>query len=304
MFRLSPRPRLFFISSSLIALSVAGCGAAPSSVATPKTTTTSAKKASTAKKATTSAPDAAKVATASPVAPAAVAPPTSANALVAQVGPGATVPEPVSTLAVPTTVTPAAAPPPPPPILPAGLMAVLDAPSLSAEVTSMKNGFFLGIGTFKCTVQVRNDGDEPRTALLKVTFKNGDNDSKSPTAVKLLSIGGHGTQDLDFEDKKWTTDNVEASISATIPGQALGAFVVSKKNGVILGAGKFKCTVEVINPDEQPRTGTLVVVFRNGKKDAVTDPVRTAVSLAPHATQVFDFEDKTWSTDDVAVAVE
>lgn len=187
--------------------------------------------------------------------------------------------------------------------LSADTKAALDS-SLTAEVTAQKNGVLFGIGTFKCTVTVTNNSDAEQTGMLKVSFMNKDKPSAQDPTLQLVTIPAHGTRDFDFSDSHWSTDNVVAEVSATTPDQSLAAFVLSKKNGVILGMGTFKTTIEVINPENTERSGTLVVQFKNGSKDSATPAIRQAVTLGAHETKTFDFTDKKWSTDNVAVTVE
>lgn len=77
------------------------------------------------------------------------------------------------------------------------------------------------------------------------------------------------------------------------------ATVTSKKNGVFLGIGKFKCTVEVTNPADVAQSGTLTVTFQNGKKASKTAPISQRITLQARETQTLNFEDKAWSTDAV-----
>lgn len=86
-------------------------------------------------------------------------------------------------------------------------------------------------------------------------------------------------------------------------GGDLTASVLKKKNGVFLGMGKFKCTVEVSNPSSVQKTGTLTVTFKNGSKASKTAPITESVSLGPNETKTFDYEDKKWSTDNVDVEI-
>lgn len=86
---------------------------------------------------------------------------------------------------------------------------------------------------------------------------------------------------------------------APMPVSPPMATVTSKKNGVFLGIGKFKCTVEVTNPADVAQTGTLTVTFMNGKKASKTAPVTQRVTLQARETQSFNFEDKAWTTDSV-----
>jgi hypothetical protein len=83
----------------------------------------------------------------------------------------------------------------------------------------------------------------------------------------------------------------------------LTAVVSKKKNGTFLGAGAFRCTVEVNNANSRPLSGTLKVTFLNGKKPSRTAPITTPVSLGPNETRSFDFEDKKWGANDVTVDV-
>jgi hypothetical protein len=73
------------------------------------------------------------------------------------------------------------------------------------------------------------------------------------------------------------------------------ATVLKKKDG-FLGLGKFRVTVEVVNPGNQPRTGKLTVTFMAGSKTSKTAPTQQTVSLAANETKTFDFEDTRWAT--------
>jgi hypothetical protein len=106
---------------------------------------------------------------------------------------------------------------------------VADTAQLTASVTKKKNGVFLGIGKFKCTVEVTNPGTTSHSGTLTVTFKNGSKDSKTAPITKQVTLGPNETQSFDFEDKKWSTDNVQVDITtdaapAAAAPAAMGAY--------------------------------------------------------------------------------
>lgn len=271
------------VSITLLAVALlAGCGASPSQ--------------SPVKEGIIKAPKATKSTTVKATAP------TKLPDAPQGVHTGATAQSAVNTAPGATPTTPkqaAVAPPPPAP----GMSSIMAATMLDAVVLEKKNGSFLGMGTFKATIEASNSGDAPATGLLKVTFKNGEKDSPTDPQLKLVTLAAHASQTFEFEDKKWSTDSVECDIAAVQPGQALAAFVKTKKNGVFLGAGTFKTTIEVINPGDAAKTGDLIVQFTNGDK-LVGEQIHTAVNLGPHETKDFDFEEKKWSTDNVIASVE
>jgi hypothetical protein len=187
----------------------------------------------------------------------------------------------------------------------AGTASALAASAITAEIVDQKNGVLFGMGAYKCTVQVTNNSATPKSGLLKLTFMNGTKFSKTAPAVQLVTLAPNETQTLPFVDKLWSTDSAVVSVAETQPGQPMAAFVTTKKNGVFLGLGAYKCTVEVINPDVTVHTATLVVSFTHGGgKASVTAPVRTSVTLQPNTAQSFDFSDPKWSTNDVTATLE
>jgi hypothetical protein len=100
------------------------------------------------------------------------------------------------------------------------LMAAAAAPAptlvdLEASVTSKKNGSFLGMGTFKCTVSVNNSSSVVRTGTLTVTFMNGSKPSSTAPVTKQVTIPAGGSQSFDLEDKKWTTSDVKVEVITT-----------------------------------------------------------------------------------------
>lgn len=83
-----------------------------------------------------------------------------------------------------------------------------------ANVTKKKNGFFLGIGKFTCTVEVSNPADVAQSGTLTVTFMNGKKASKTQPITQRVTLQARETQSFNFEDKKWTTDSVTAEFVA------------------------------------------------------------------------------------------
>ncbi len=181
---------------------------------------------------------------------------------------------------------------------------LLNDPGWHTEITSVKNGVVLGVGTFRCTVRVWHEDSASQTGVLRVTFKEKGKDSGTPPAVKLLTVAANEVKSITFEDKNWRTREAEAAMVTSSSTQPLAAFVTAKKNGVVLGVGTYRCDVLVVNPMSTSRTGALVVQFLNKGAPAKTPVVRTPLTLAGRASQVFTFTDKNWQTDDVRVAVE
>lgn len=102
------------------------------------------------------------------------------------------------------------------------------------------------------------------------------------------------------------TTAAPAMMAAAAPAPTLvdlTASVTSKKNGSFLGAGAFKCTVEVSNSSSVVRSGTLTVTFMNGSKPSSTAPITKQVTIPAGGSQSFDLSDSKWSTDDVQVEV-
>lgn len=99
--------------------------------------------------------------------------------------------------------------------------------------------------------------------------------------------------------------DTEASTPAAPTGTVadITATVTAKKNGVLFGMGKFKCTVEVNNPSSMGRSGTLTVTFLNKGAPSKTEPEVRPLALKAGETKSYDFEDARWTTDDVQVEV-
>jgi hypothetical protein len=93
---------------------------------------------------------------------------------------------------------------------------------LTANVTTKKNGSFMGMGTFKCTVEVSNSSSVVRTGTLTVTFMNGSKPSSTAPVVKQVTIPAGGSQSFDLSDPKWSTSDVKVEITTT-PYQAAAA---------------------------------------------------------------------------------
>ena len=112
----------------------------------------------------------------------------------------------------------------------------------------------------------------------------------SPTAATALLTG--------------TAPTGAGTMAAGAPTLAdITATLGTKKNGVLFGMGKFKCTVDVENPSSVPRYGTLTVTFQNGGKPAKSAPEIRHLTLVAGETRTYEFEDTRWTTDDVAIEV-
>jgi hypothetical protein len=83
---------------------------------------------------------------------------------------------------------------------------------ITASVTHKKNGVLFGMGTFKCTVEVNNPSSVGRSGTLTVTFLNNGKPSKTPAEVRPLALKAGETRSYDFEDKRWTTDDVQVEV--------------------------------------------------------------------------------------------
>lgn len=108
---------------------------------------------------------------------------------------------------------------------PAMMTAAAPAPTLvdlTASVTSKKNGSFLGMGTFKCTVEVSNSSSVVRSGTLTVTFMNGSKPSSTAPITKQVTIPAGGSQSFDLSDSKWSTSDVQVDVTTT-PYQAPAA---------------------------------------------------------------------------------
>lgn len=176
---------------------------------------------------------------------------------------------------------------------------------LEAEIVSEKNGSLLGMGTYKCTVEVSNPTDHRLTGTVTLMFMNKAKPSKTAPAVRTVDVPANGAITLTFEDKKWSTDNAEVEVETNAaPPAGLVADVVSTKNGIVFGMGKFKASVEVSNPTGGPKSGTLVVTFTNKGEAVEGSPIRQELTLDAGEKQTLEFEDKHWSTDGVEVEVE
>jgi hypothetical protein len=176
---------------------------------------------------------------------------------------------------------------------------------LEAEITAEKNGTFLGMGSYKASVTVTNPTDHRLTGTVTVMFLNKDKPSKTAPVVRPVDVPANGEITIQVEDKKWTTDGAEVEVETdAAPAGSLTAAVLSKKNGIVFGMGKFKAVVEVSNPTGARKDGTLVVTFTNKGEPVEGSPIRQEVSLDAGEKEEFTFEDKHWSTDDVEVEVE
>lgn len=176
---------------------------------------------------------------------------------------------------------------------------------LEAEIIAEKNGSLLGMGTYKCTVEVTNPTDQRLTGTVTVTFMNKEKPSKTEPVVRPVDVPANGTITLEFEDKKWSTDNAEVEVETNAaPPTGLVAAVTKAKNGIVFGMGKFKATVEVSNPTGVTKTGTLVVTFTNKGEAVEGSPIRQELTLEAGEKQTFDFEDKHWKTDGVEAEIE
>ena len=176
---------------------------------------------------------------------------------------------------------------------------------LQADIVAEKNGSLLGMGTYKCSVEVTNPTDRRLTGTVTVMFMNKAKPSKTEPAVRTVDVPANGSITLEFEDKKWSTDNAEVEVETdAAPPAGLVADVVSKKNGIVFGMGKFKATVEVSNPTAATKSGTLVVTFTNKGEPVEGSPIRQELTLEAGESETFTFEDKHWATDDVEVEVE
>lgn len=127
---------------------------------------------------------------------------------------GATTPANAATNAQFPAATNMAAYSNPAPAVPAPTLA-----DLTATVTSQKNGSFLGMGKFKCTVQVANPSSVSRHGTLTVTFMNGSKPSATAPVVKDITLAAGASQSFDLEDTKWSTNGVRAEV-VTQPYQA------------------------------------------------------------------------------------
>ncbi|MDB5099264.1 MAG: hypothetical protein JWM80_3685 [Cyanobacteria bacterium RYN_339] len=83
---------------------------------------------------------------------------------------------------------------------------------ITATVASKKNGTLFGMGKFKCSVDVSNPSSVGRSGTLTVTFLNNGNPSKTPAEVRPLALKAGESRSYDFEDARWTTDDVEIEV--------------------------------------------------------------------------------------------
>ena len=85
---------------------------------------------------------------------------------------------------------------------------------MTATVTTKKNGFFLGIGSLTCTVEVSNPNSVARTGTLTVTWTNGGKSGVTAPTTQQVSLGPNETQDLNFTDKSWRDDDMTATVTS------------------------------------------------------------------------------------------
>ncbi|MDB5096083.1 MAG: hypothetical protein JWM80_504 [Cyanobacteria bacterium RYN_339] len=110
---------------------------------------------------------------------------------------------------------------------------------LEATVSTKKNGSFLGMGAFKCTVTVNNSSSVVRTGTLTVTFMNGTKPSSTAPVVKQVTIPAGGSQSFDLSDPKWTTSDVKADITTTPVQAAASAMPMAQQQMAMPMAGGY-----------------------------------------------------------------
>ena len=127
----------------------------------------------------------------------------------------------------------------------------------------------------------------PSTAVGAMSVPAADPTGIAPSAVLPLAAA---TAPAPAAAPAPTLENITATLG-------------TKKNGVLFGMGKFKCTVDVSNPSSVGRSGTLTVTFLNNGKPSKTAPEVRPLALQPNETRHYEFEDKRWSTDNVQIDV-
>jgi hypothetical protein len=127
-----------------------------------------------------------------------------------------------------------------------------------------------------------------------IAAENGANAMAAPVQTAPVATGVMPMAAADTGASTPAPVGTVADITAT---------VTAKKNGVLFGLGKFKCTVEVNNPSSMGRSGTLTVTFLNKGNPSKTAPEVRPLALKAGETKSYDFEDARWTTDDVQVEV-
>lgn len=83
---------------------------------------------------------------------------------------------------------------------------------LTATVTKVKNGVFLGMGKLTASVEVANPTAQPLTGTVTVTFTNGGKPTKY-NQVQSVSVGAGQTTTLNVECKNWAVDNLTVDVT-------------------------------------------------------------------------------------------
>lgn len=83
---------------------------------------------------------------------------------------------------------------------------------LTAAVTSKKNGVVFGMGKFKATVEIANPTAATKSGTVTVTFLNKGNPVEGGVVEEQVTLDAGEKTTLTFENKKWTTDDVEVEV--------------------------------------------------------------------------------------------
>lgn len=84
---------------------------------------------------------------------------------------------------------------------------------ITATVSTKKNGTILGMGTFKCTIEVSNPSSVARYGTVTATFMNGSKQSKTAPVVIPVTLKANETRSYDLSDGAWSTDDVQLEVT-------------------------------------------------------------------------------------------
>lgn len=150
----------------------------------------------------------------------------------------------------------------------------------------------------------------PNQTLLSNTTTQTSNTASAYTApVAQTNPYGAATTSPYATNNPYTTGNGAADpYGSTGYGTApaanlspLTATIENKKNGKILGLGKYQVTVKISNPASVPQSGTLqVTILSSGKS---IKEFTEQVTLQPGQSETRTYEDSRWKADDATVTL-
>ena len=89
---------------------------------------------------------------------------------------------------------------------------------LMAQVTAKKNGVFLGLGKFTCTVTITNPAQVPQSGNLKVSILDSGKSVKDFN--ETVSVPAGQTVTRNYEDPHWMANDCSCSITPAVDPNA------------------------------------------------------------------------------------